>query len=181
MAFASIIIGLVLIVLGLLLFNPTTRWAVQKWFLAFGLIFMVGGFLLKHHGHGFCREAACGQEVQSHCKRGGEMAHCKKSCDMNSKKTCPMMEKDSATEQIEVNKRVVVNDGKEISIEIGKITFEANDNTEYLLTISPEDAVVTGKGISRQTEGFTFNPSVAGAGKHKIAANGTDVIELIVN
>jgi hypothetical protein len=61
------------------------------------------------------------------------------------------------------------------TIKIDKNSFCSNDKTNFPITVSPKGGVVTGSGISVQTDGgYLFTPAAAGAGMHTLtyAANG---------
>ena len=79
MAFIGMIIGLTLLVLGILLFNPTSKWNYQKWFLAFGVLFLVGGFLMKNYYRSCPYKSDC-TRTEGHCGMASGHGHCQKMC-----------------------------------------------------------------------------------------------------
>ena len=126
MLLAVILIGLALLVFGVVLFNPTTQWKTMRWFVALGLLLMLGGYITRDYCARHCSKSSCSMSECSsdkgHCA-DMDSKHCKmdKACSRDGEeceKPC-CAKKQCHGEEME--KEVIIKktvDGDSVNIEV---------------------------------------------------------------
>lgn len=128
MLLAVILIGLALLIFGVVMYSPSTQWKTMRWFVALGLLFMIGGYLTRDYCARYCPQSSCSMyecsSDQGHCAEMGSK-HCKmdKACSRNGaecEKPC-CAKKQCHGEEMEkevVIEKTIDGDNVEIKVEV---------------------------------------------------------------
>ncbi len=164
MPFILSIAGLLVLLAGVLFFNPATGWNRQRLILVLGILLIGTGMVLgrccKRHG---CGKGRCGSKTEcaSKCEKGDSacMDKCKGGDGHGDKKCC----KDGEGKCDHHSGNAAADQGagaaEAVKVTLPKTSFSLEDNAVYPFTVEPAGAQIGGKGVVVQDGKFFFKPS----------------------